>query len=575
MKGLKHIIVVLIATVVSVVVRAEVPELVDISVLRPGTVNQIETTHTLQLKDGFTIEFELSEGKYYMKSGDLKIEVDRLGSILLTRPDFVMKVLDDRYSADNMELSIDSQSHPEIGIYFFNNHYEKPINLISELPDWISFDSGNNKLSVKANESGLTREAEIVFGLDGYSATKTLSIIQDASAFFTDEMQSPDMRFLNHRTDEEWRQWVQPQGDVLTYNFKKGTSAKCTEKEAWTIEVLDDSEYGNFDYSMFRPQDINIEFDEENGTFDVIVAENPYEREREFRATIQMGSQLYKLFIAQPRKGLPTYEQQRKAVAGLYNSTNGKNWRNNTNWLTNEDMSQWYGLSVHGKYLTGIDLSNNNLIGAVNSDDLEVLIRTPRSFSILGNGLYGILSDNLQQLGEWQTRGINVLTQSPFFSGKQRFSNYKRNIRIDNVDCTSLWDDSTIKFYDIVGKNDLTWIGVSSPSEYVLNQQLSYPGVFGSIAYNIPVFESQESMITRYGNYKYKDYTTYLIDKEGGDGLSFILPLGRLGTTVLVDTEGYLVDLFPKDWSIPDDFENTITDNILNKESSLLTPIHP
>ena len=54
------------------------------------------------------------------------------------------------------------------------------------------------------------------------------------------------------------------------------------------------------------------------------------------------------------------------ALVKLYNATNGDEWRNNTNWLSDEPLAAWHGVDVNpqGK-VTEIDLQANNLIGTL------------------------------------------------------------------------------------------------------------------------------------------------------------------------------------------------------------------
>ncbi|MFC1574371.1 leucine-rich repeat domain-containing protein, partial [Candidatus Latescibacterota bacterium] len=58
---------------------------------------------------------------------------------------------------------------------------------------------------------------------------------------------------------------------------------------------------------------------------------------------------------------------EKEALEALYNSTDGANWTNNTNWLTSAPVSEWYGVSVTypGDNVTKLDLSNNNLSGTI------------------------------------------------------------------------------------------------------------------------------------------------------------------------------------------------------------------
>lgn len=66
------------------------------------------------------------------------------------------------------------------------------------------------------------------------------------------------------------------------------------------------------------------------------------------------------------------------SLVAIYNSTNGDNWTNNTNWLT-EPVYSWYGIEVIENDITQITLYDNNLKGTIpteigNFDSLEELI---------------------------------------------------------------------------------------------------------------------------------------------------------------------------------------------------------
>ena len=38
----------------------------------------------------------------------------------------------------------------------------------------------------------------------------------------------------------------------------------------------------------------------------------------------------------------------RDALVALYNATNGPTWANNTNWLSDEPLGEWYGVTTDG-----------------------------------------------------------------------------------------------------------------------------------------------------------------------------------------------------------------------------------
>jgi len=83
----------------------------------------------------------------------------------------------------------------------------------------------------------------------------------------------------------------------------------------------------------------------------------------------------------------------------LYNSTNGQNWNNNSNWLTSAPINTWYGVSTdNNDRVSDLDLNNNNLIGSipssvVNLSNLSLLVlynnkisgSIPTSFGNLSN----------------------------------------------------------------------------------------------------------------------------------------------------------------------------------------------
>ena len=52
------------------------------------------------------------------------------------------------------------------------------------------------------------------------------------------------------------------------------------------------------------------------------------------------------------------------ALVALYESTNGVNWTNNTNWLTG-DLDTWYGVSILSGRIDSLNLSDNNLSGTI------------------------------------------------------------------------------------------------------------------------------------------------------------------------------------------------------------------
>ena len=55
------------------------------------------------------------------------------------------------------------------------------------------------------------------------------------------------------------------------------------------------------------------------------------------------------------------------ALVDLYNSTDGANWLNHSNWLTASAVSTWYGVTVQNGRVAWINLGKNKLIGNIPS----------------------------------------------------------------------------------------------------------------------------------------------------------------------------------------------------------------
>ena len=83
--------------------------------------------------------------------------------------------------------------------------------------------------------------------------------------------------------------------------------------------------------------------------------------------------------------------------AALYNATDGGNWFNDTNWLTDAPLSEWHGVSTNDEgHVVSLNLGNNSLSGTV-PPDIGILINL--SHLHLGfNQLTGTLPPELGDL---------------------------------------------------------------------------------------------------------------------------------------------------------------------------------
>ena len=62
------------------------------------------------------------------------------------------------------------------------------------------------------------------------------------------------------------------------------------------------------------------------------------------------------------------------ALVALYNSTNGGNWDKNTNWLSDQNVADWYGVSVTENRVNSLDLNYNQLFISTNQKKVLNLV---------------------------------------------------------------------------------------------------------------------------------------------------------------------------------------------------------
>ena len=55
----------------------------------------------------------------------------------------------------------------------------------------------------------------------------------------------------------------------------------------------------------------------------------------------------------------------RQALVAFYNATDGPNWANNENWLSDEPLDDWHGITVSDGRVTKLDLEGNQLTGPI------------------------------------------------------------------------------------------------------------------------------------------------------------------------------------------------------------------
>ena len=100
----------------------------------------------------------------------------------------------------------------------------------------------------------------------------------------------------------------------------------------------------------------------------------------------------------------------RAALAALYTATDGPNWANNANWMTDRPLGQWFGVEVSAGRVTRLHLWQNNLSGTI-PPEIGTLGRL--QYLELGyNGIEGEIPSEIGNLTElyYLSLGLNRLT---------------------------------------------------------------------------------------------------------------------------------------------------------------------
>ncbi|CAM9716580.1 unnamed protein product [Ectocarpus fasciculatus] len=87
------------------------------------------------------------------------------------------------------------------------------------------------------------------------------------------------------------------------------------------------------------------------------------------------------------------------ALAALYYATDGANWKQNRNWITDTDLSQWYGVELNDQgRVARLNLYSNNLRGVI-PNELEALAKLEQ-LVLAYNQLRGPIPEVLGNLSE-------------------------------------------------------------------------------------------------------------------------------------------------------------------------------
>ena len=86
----------------------------------------------------------------------------------------------------------------------------------------------------------------------------------------------------------------------------------------------------------------------------------------------------------------------REVLVALYNATDGPNWTNSTNWLSDKPVGDWYGITASNGRVTRLELQENQLSGPIPAELGDLANLTHLGFG--WNQLIGSIPTELSNL---------------------------------------------------------------------------------------------------------------------------------------------------------------------------------
>jgi Leucine-rich repeat (LRR) protein len=225
------------------------------------------------------------------------------------------------------------------------------------------------------------------------------------------------------------------------------------------------------------------------------------------------------------KSNIPLVESEYNALKIIFNTLNGINWTNKWNTaINNLHTTKWYGVTIYNGNVVGIDLSNNNLSGTINSSQFSQFPNLT-TLNLSGNKLTGIdnpIKNNIKttldrqeiNLGKINLNTINTLKDvklNRYNHNLQNFTNQTYSVQIGSLNRTINLEENGIKLIDLlsfwkVPKNQK--ITLTQLTSNLINSVISYELDFvlgdSNLDESVNILDIQTNL-----NYIVGDYVRY------------------------------------------------------------------
>lgn len=147
-----------------------------------------------------------------------------------------------------------------------------------------------------------------------------------------------------------------------------------------------------------------------------------------------------------------------QALTDFYNSTNGNQWGTNTNWLSSNPVSDWYGINnsyPEYDYVVTMELAGNNLTGTL-PESFAALMNTASWLDISQNGISGTIPDAVKDHYRWNSLGWLIVPQDPRIGGG--FDLTESKLYMPSTSTTDLLNKQGSTMKSIFSQNKLTQV---------------------------------------------------------------------------------------------------------------------